>query len=410
MTQPAGAGFQRFTMLYFLANLGLFTAFVPVLTLLLPERIAQLAPGHEVTALSWMLLIGAIVASGANILAGHCSDISHRRFGSRHPVMALGLLGTLGSYGVLSWGTDLWQLGSGLALFQVALNFLFSPLAALLADKVPHQRKGMVAGLVALCLPAASISVSLLALLPGDAQGPRYLLLGLVLVVLVAPLLLFDRPHRNPAKFERAISSSHNTGEFARRDFQLAWTARLLVQIAGATLFGYSYLYIAGLELSDPPATPATVRFSVSMFALAASIGSIIAGLAAGLLSDRIGRRVPFLIGAAALVGAATATLALTANWWTALIAYALFSVGLTAFLTIETAMVAQIVSSHSRPAAVLGIMNLTNTLPAALVPVISLVLRASAPTIDAVGWLLIVSTLGAIAAAITVSKIRSVR
>jgi MFS family permease len=410
VTQPASAGIRRFTLLYFLANIGLFTAFVPVLTLLLPERIAKLAPGHEIVALSWILLVGAAIASIANIIAGFCSDFSQRRFASRYPVMALGLAGTLCSYGLLGSATNLQQLGIGLAIFQIALNFLFSPLATLMADRVPHQLKGMVAGLVALCLPAASISVSLLALLPGDAQGPRYLLLGLTLAVLVMPLMVFDRPPAKSALGDQIVAAASDSGRFAMRDFLLAWTARLLVQFAGATLFGYSYLYIAGLEQNGAPATLAAIRFSVSMFALAASAGSIISGLAAGMLSDRIGRRLPFLIGAAGLVGVATVTLAITADWWLALTAYALFSVGLTAFLTVETAMVAQIVSNHDRPATILGIMNLTNTIPAALVPVFSLVLQTSAPTIDTISWLLFLSTFGATAAAITVSRIRSVR
>ena len=410
MTQPASAGIRRFTLLYFLANLGLFTAFVPVLTLLLPERIAQLAPGHEIAALSWILLIGAATASIANMTAGYCSDFSQRHYASRHPVMMMGLAGTLCSYGLLGAATDLWQLGTGIVFFQIALNFLFSPLAALMADRVPHQRKGMIAGLVALCLPAASISVSVLALLPGDAQGPRYLLLGLILAALVAPLLVFDRPRAKPVQNEQTVAFASDPGQFAKRDFLLAWTARLLIQIAGATLFGYSYLFIAGLAENAAAATPAAVRFSVSMFALAASAGSIVSGLAAGLWSDRIGRRLPFLIGAGALVGIAAIALATTADWWLALTAYALFSIGLTAFLTVETAMVAQIASNHDRPATILGIMNLTNTLPAVLVPGLSLVLQSSAPSSNAVTWLLYLSTLGAIVAMFTVSRIRSVR
>lgn len=410
MSQPASAGIRRFTLLYFLANLGLFTAFVPVLTLLLPERVAQLAAGREIVALSWLLLLGAAVASAANIGAGLCSDLAQRRFGSRSPVMALGLAGTLGSYGLLAEAVSLRQLGFGLALFQIALNFLFSPLAALMADRVPHAFKGMVAGLVALCLPAASLAVSLLALLPGESQGPRYLLLGLALAVLIAPLLLFDRPLGMQLRDSPGGAPARSAGEFVRRDFALAWTARLLIQIAGATLFGYSYLYIAGLPQSSGTAGPATIRASVSLFALAASIGSIVSGLSAGVLSDRLGRRLPFLIGAAALVGIATATLAIATNWWLALAAYALFSVGLTAFLTVETAMVAQIVSNHDRPATVLGIMNLTNTLPAALVPLLSLALNVSAPTGDAITWLLWLSACGAGAAMLAVAKIGSVR
>ncbi len=410
MTRLAVGEQKSFVFLYFLANLGLFIAFVPVLTLLLPEQVARLAPGDEIAAISWLLLMGAIVASAANIIAGLCSDHSLKHFGSRYPVATAGLIATLGSYVLLSLAANLLQLALALALFQTALNFLFSPLAALLADQIPDHVKGKVSGIVALCLPAASLTLSLLVLVPGDTQSHRYLVLGLIVALLVTPLLVSGRnPGNSPVK--QPDEAEHKTGtHFSSRDFLLSWTARLLVQIAGATMFGYSYFYIASLLLNTAAATPAEIRLSVSLFALGASICSIGAGLAAGILSDRTGRRLPFLIGAAALLGISTLTLALTANWWLALVAYSLFSIGLTGFLTVETAMVAQIVGKHPRPATALGIMNLTNTLPAALAPAISLILAKSAPASNAISWLLALSAMGAAVAMVIISKIRSVR
>lgn len=61
---------------------------------------------------------------------------------------------------------------------------------------------------------------------------------------------------------------------------------------------------------------------------------------------------------------------------------YGLFQAGLIAYLALDAALVAQLLHGHARPGEVLGYMNLANTAPSILVPLI--VLMVSGGTADA--------------------------
>ena len=76
---------------YGLALFGVHLAFMPLLVLLLPRRVELLAGGDAATALSWILLFGALAASVSNIAAGVFSDRWLERNGSRRGPVILGL-------------------------------------------------------------------------------------------------------------------------------------------------------------------------------------------------------------------------------------------------------------------------------------------------------------------------------
>ena len=89
--------------------------------------------------------------------------------------------------------------------------------------------------------------------------------------------------------------------------------------------------------------------------------------------------------------------------------AFVLFHVGLTAFLSVDSAMVAQLLSNNERRGELLGFMNLTNTVPSILVPALTLLSVRSNPVPD---WSIAFAVAGvlAIAAAAILSRIRTIR
>ena len=54
-------------------------------------------------------------------------------------------------------------------------------------------------------------------------------------------------------------------------------------------------------------------------------------------------------------------------------VAFVLFQLFLSAYLAVDTALIAQLTGHHPRRGAILGAMNLTNTLPAVLAPLLTL-------------------------------------
>ena len=96
---------NRFIFLYAIANIGSSIAFLPLLVLLLPARVAAMSgPHQDVRVMSVLLLIGAVVASLANILGGAVGDRWLKRTGSRRGLIAIGLAGVIASYaGFAEW-------------------------------------------------------------------------------------------------------------------------------------------------------------------------------------------------------------------------------------------------------------------------------------------------------------------
>ena len=107
---------------YGLALFGVHLAFMPLLVLLLPRRVELLAGGDAATALSWILLFGALAASVSNIAAGVFSDRWLERNGSRRGPVILGLAMLAVGYLGLAAATSLVVLTAAIIAFQVGLN------------------------------------------------------------------------------------------------------------------------------------------------------------------------------------------------------------------------------------------------------------------------------------------------
>ena len=110
----------------------------------------------------------------------------------------------------------------------------------------------------------------------------------------------------------------------------------------------------------------------------------------------------------AALVCAASlAALATLEDWRAIVTAYATFVAALTAFLSIDAAMVAQMLGSEPRRGALLGLMNLTNTLPSVIAPALTLAYGGLMLSSDLFEALLLTTTAAAAIAAVLIAMVR---
>ena len=113
----------------------------------------------------------------------------------------------------------------------------------------------------------------------------------------------------------------------------------------------------------------------------------------------------------AASLGCAIGLMALAASpeWPVMVLAFILFHVGLTAFLSVDSAMVTQLLSNSERKGELLGIMNLTNTFPSILVPALTLLSLQGRAVPD---WSIAFAVSGilALAATVILSRIKTIR
>jgi MFS family permease len=183
------------------------------------------------------------------------------------------------------------------------------------------------------------------------------------------------------------------------------WAARFLVQCGAALILFYLYVYLRQLpaRAGVPP-----LEEVLSILATSGGLAGAAAVFALGRLSDRLQRR-RWPTAASGLVAAAGLLLLASEPAWPAIIlAYTLFSAGPMAFLALDHALVAQMLAGHPARGRWLGIMNLTNTLPAIATPVLTL-LALQVASDDAVRGLLALLAAATAAAGLIILRVRSV-
>ena len=388
-------------LLYAVAFFGAHLSFIPLFTLLLPRRVELIDPTQSVKSLSLLLLVGGVTASVAHIGAGWWSDRWLRRHGSRRTLIGIGLVLLLLSLSACSRATTMTSLCAAIIAFQLTLNLMFAPLGALLSDHFADDRKGRVAGWLNASLPLSNGGTFLVALLfPKDGTG-GFALIAFLVATMILPLVALWPFGRVSPRVDTTTGSPLKSE--ARADFGRIWTARLAIQIGAAFVISYFYLYLGTRYPSG------AVPSLLARLAILAMAGSFLAAVAAGHWSDAQGRRRPPMILSALSAATGLALLAFAPAWPLLMTAYVLFHLGLTAFLSVDYAMVAQLLGPSERRGELLGYMNLTNTFPAIIVPSIGLVAGESASLVP---WPLLFLSAGGLAlvAAILVGTVRTVR
>lgn len=338
-----------FLLAYALANAGGVIAYLPLLTLLLPIKVEAIAGPNRFGLLTATVVVGAIAASAANILFGWLSDRAVAKGGGRRSGVAWGLFAlALGVMAVALAATPV-ALVAGVAAFQAGVNALLAPLLAIMADEIPDAQKGVAGGLLALGQPvAAAVGAQLVS---GGTFLP-FALVVLATTLCVAPLLL--TPHR--AAGDEAIAAPRQR----RLDLAVAWTARLLVQVAGAVLSLFLLFYFESVAALPSPLLAGRLGHLLTL----AYLLPLPVAVVAGRVSDRTGRRRPVLLAAALLAAAGLVGMGVARDWTGGAWAFGAYAVGSAVFLALHAAYAMQLLPSATHRGRDLGLINLANTLP----------------------------------------------
>lgn len=359
--RPAERSLPRFLLVFALAYAGGVTAYVPLLSLLLPLKVGEMAGAGRFDLLTVVMIAGAVAASIGNILFGTLSDGAYRRRRSRRRWIGGGLAATLASYAGIALAVAPWELIAAVVLYQFAVNLLLAPLLATMADAVPDTHKGLAGGLLTPAQPLAAMIGAGVIGLAGVGEDARLALVGGCIALLVLPILAAGRP---PIASDPVLASSARAAR--RGDLALLWTSRLSVQVADYTLFTYLLFYFAEIA---PGERPSVLAGDVGRLTALVFLASVPVALLLGRASDRLDGRKPFLLIAAVASAAGILGMASAHEWRTAVVGYALFGVGSATFLVLQSAYAMQVLPSPRHRGRDLGLLNLANTLPALLGP-----------------------------------------
>ncbi|MGR4863284.1 MFS transporter [Caulobacter sp. LARHSG274] len=374
-TLPVKSGFiAAFT----LAQIGAFVSFMPLIQVLLPLKAAAIDPVGKAVLLSQVAIYGALIASVANLLAGAISDRTTSRFGRRRPWIVVGALGSVGSYGMIMAADSLVGLLLGVICFQLAFNMMFAALLAVLPDQVPDRQKGRVAAFLSLGHPIGAMAGAVLVGGLLVSEWSRYLTIAVVLLAAMAPFAfrLNDPPLRagqRPPLSLGAFVAGLWINPLAHPDFGLAWISRFMVLVAITLTQSYMLYYLQDALGYEQLFPGRRAEQGLALLTAVATGANVACAMIGGMLSDRLRRRKLFAAGAALILAAAMLAFSLVPGWPVVVTGFVIFGCGSGCYYAVDIALVSQVLPSQNDAGKDLGVINLANTLPQALAPMLAL-------------------------------------
>jgi MFS family permease len=401
----------RWTALLSLANLGLWIGYFAPLQVLLPNQLQDIDDAKKTTYLAIATAFGALVALIVGPVAGALCDATGSRYGRRRPWIAAGALLGFAGLALLSGQHTLIGVTIGWCVAQAGLNAVQAGITALVPDRVPVRQRGVVSGWIGLT-QSIGVVLGVLAvtvLVTGTVSG--YVFTGVIVVAAIVPLLLRGPDPQVPREQLSRISARSLLGSFRfsprqNPDFAWAWATRFLVQLGNALATLY-LLYFLRDKVHYARLFPGhKAEDGLLILILLYTAMTVLTVVIGGVFSDRSGRRKPSVIVSGYVMAGAAVLLAIWPTWNGVLVAAAVLGLGFGVYLSVDQALITQVLPTAQDRAKDLGIINIANSAPQVLGPALA------APIVTYLGgysMLYIVVAVVTIAGSVLVRRIRTV-
>lgn len=362
-------GLRRLMVWIIPANLGIYLIWGALPGILLPQQIRVLfGEQDKVANLTIVATIGAFAAMVAQPIAGQVSDRTRSRFGRRAPWIVIGALaGGLSLIG-LAFANSLVGVIIAWTLVQVCFNFAQGPLTAVMPDRVALNRRGTFAALSGIGLMVGALGGSIVGSLFFNSIAVGYVFFAVFSVVVLTVFVLAN-PDYSSSRMQREpftlvdFLKTFWVNPVRHPDFFWAFTGRLLLYTGYFAVTGFQlFLLTDYFHVGDPEQL-------IPLLGLLSLVGIIVSTVIAGPLSDRVGRRKPFVFASAVVV-----SLGFLLPWmWQDVTAWIVMTViagfGFGMFQAVDTALMSEVLPSAKSFAKDLGVVNIAATLPQTLAP-----------------------------------------
>ncbi|UNK70436.1 MFS transporter [Microbacterium sp. H1-D42] len=395
-------------------NFGIFLALLTPVMVSMAFKIQHLSPDADTAKanLGLVLGVGALFALFANPLAGRLSDRTTSRWGMRRPWIVGGAVVGLAGFALIGLATSIWIVLLAWCIVQAAMNAVLAAANATLPDQVPVESRGKVSGIVGITTPLGILGGSfLMNYLPGDFE--RFVVPAVIAAVLavIFALMLKDRvlTERPTARLTiGAFLGSFVFNPVKHPDFGWTWLTKFFVMFgyAGIATFLPFYL-VERFQLSEQDAIG-----TILLANLASMAAMMISSPLGGILSDRVGKRRPFVAVAGAIMVVGLVILAVAPSIPVLIIAQAIIGLGAGSFFSVDLALATQVLPNPDDTAKDLGVLNIANALPQSIAPAIAPAIIAFGATTPIGGyttWYLF-GALVALAGAVLVYRIKGVK
>ncbi|MGW8376860.1 MFS transporter [Streptomyces sp. ODS28] len=373
----AGRGFIT---LLALCQLGIWVAILTPAQTTVAVRVGQVAPGSKEETLGMILGVGVLFSLVGSPLFGRLSDRTATPLGRRRPWILGGLLSICVFSLVIATSDSVPMLLGAWCLCQLSGAAAYAALTATIPDKVPSAQRGTVSGVIGMMLPVGTLFGVYVVQLFDPSSVMIFAGPGLLGVLLGAVYVVFVRDTEPP----REDLPKYGPREFARSfwvdprrhpDFAWAFASRFLVYLGYAVLMAYQVYF-----LTDHLKVPQNeVTHLVFLVTLTMTVASILSAVAGGKLSDLAGRRKPFVFVSASVMAVGLVGIGMAGSFPEFWAMATLVGLGQGLFLSVDLALVSDVLPNPDDNAKDMGVFNIANTLPQSLAPLF-------APLILAIG------------------------
>lgn len=381
--------------------------YLGVQAVLLPSKVAVIAPSSKESVIAILSTSAMIVAALANIVFGALSDLTRSRWGRRTPWIVFGSIACAVMLIVVNMANTVVLLVLAWCIYQLFLNAIVAPSIAILSDMTAPRNRGVITSIYAL-----GYSIGLYG---GQIIGAQFLNKVTAGFIVMALLTLIAGPVGALGMREQSSLDMPKSGfdmhmvidHFSfpvhhARDYYLALCGKFLIVSANFAISGYQLYILTDYMKQDSSQTSRLV----SMISLCLMVTAIVMSAVAGPIADRIQRRKLPVVIASLFIAVGAFIPFLDNHPWT-MIAYGVIGgIGMGTYNAVDQALNIEVLPNPDSAAKDLGILNLANTGGQVLGPVLS------ATLISAFGYQAIfpASTVCALGGAVLVGLIKSVK
>ncbi|XDS45988.1 MFS transporter [Bifidobacterium fermentum] len=372
---PSQSKAKRATLLTSLgvSYLGLFMTYAGLVAILLPQQMTNLDASNKVNNLAFVTSLSAVATIFVQPIVGALSDRTRSKFGRRAPWILLGGFGGGLCTIAIQFANSLFWIALSWVAIQVLLNAFQGPLSAIISDRVESSDRGLASAMTGVGMSLGGTIGVIIAGQLLERIGIAYTFFGILVMVICLLFVVF-----NPGRpSDKVIREKINWVEFFKAfwvsprqhpDFIWAFLGRFFMVLGYQAVTNYQ-LYIITDYIGVGTAQAGNV---VSIMSVITLVTVTISTLAAGRLSDKLGRRKMF-VGVATLFIAGSICIPLTMPTIMGMYLYGgLLGLGYGAYTSVDMAMMVDVLPSNDAAAKDLGILNIASNIPQALTPIIA--------------------------------------
>jgi MFS family permease len=356
--------------------------------IILQERIKAIVPdtGVQYTTLGIVQVVGIVVAIVVQPTVGSISDYTISRFGRRKPYIVIGTTLNLVFLVGLATSNTVLAVAAYVTLLQLSSNFAQGPFQGYIPDLVPEAQVGLASAMVGMFTVLGAVigtALASLGLAIGDFFVPTVLLGAIQFGTMLLLVRLDEGPpgKRRLGRSWRSVAAlTWGTDILRERSFALLVASRFFI-LGGSAFF--IVLAVPYLERSLGLTVDGDRAAWLLAISVVAAASTVTATVPAARIAQRTGRKR--VIYAAAGISALGMTIAAVAPGPSAaIVAAILFGVGAGSFLSVDWALMTEIIprASSGRYMGISNVATATNGVAAVFVGglIIDAFRRAGAP------------------------------